>query len=177
MRSFAVDVLDLTAVQATARGTRGAFGWIDALVTSARLAGMNATVIDDPVEEWRWILDVNLNRTFHCHKRIKRILPALVKQTYGRVVLIAPIAGTDGNPNAAAYSASKAGVIALAKSLGKEHAARDIAIDCVTLAAARSRLCDQMTQQHIASILFTFAGRGFLELDEAASLIARLCIC
>ena len=174
-RSFAVDVLDFTAVQAAARGTLGAFGRIDALVTSARLAGMNATVIDDPVEEWRWVLDVNLNRTFHCCKRIKRILPALAKQTYGRVVLIAPIAAKDGNPNAAAHSASKAGVIALAVSLGKEHAARDIAIDCITPAAARTRIFDQMTKQHIASMLSNIPRGRSLELDEAASLIARLC--
>lgn len=174
-RSFAVDAADFTAVQAAARGTLGAFGRIGALVTSARLAGMNATVIDDPVEEWRWVLDVNLNRTFHCCKRIKRILSAMVKETYGRVALIAPIAGKDGNPNAAAHSASKAGVIALAVSLGKEHAARDIAIDCITPAAARTRIFDQMTKQHIASMLSNIPRGRFLELDEAASLIARLC--
>lgn len=171
-RSFAVDVTDFDAVRAATRDTLTAFGRIDALVTSAGIAGMNATVIDYPVEEWRRILDVNLNGTFYC---CKCVLPAMVKQNYGRVVLIASIAGKEGNPNAAAYSASKAGVIALAKSLGKEHAAQDIAINCVTPAAARTRIFDQMTQEHIAYMLSKIPRGRFLELDEAASLIAWLC--
>lgn len=171
-RAFAVDVTDFAAVQAVTRETLAAFGRIDALVTSAGIAGMNATVVDYPVEEWRRILDVNLNGTFHC---CKCVLPAMVAQNYGRVVLIASIAGKEGNPNAAAYSASKAGVIALAKSLGKEHAAQDIAINCVTPAAARTRIFDQMTEAHIAYMLSKIPRGRFLELDEAASLIAWLC--
>ncbi len=150
VRSFAGDATDSDAVQAAARGTLDAIGLIDALVASARLAGMNATVIDDPVAEWRRILDVKLNGTFRC---CNSRLPALVKQNDGRVVLIASITGKEGTPNAAAYSASKAGLIALAESLGKDHAALAIAINCVTPAAARTRIFDRMTKHDIAYML------------------------
>jgi 3-oxoacyl-[acyl-carrier protein] reductase len=170
--AHAVDVVDFAAVTAATEATLAAHGRIDALVTSAGIAGLNAPAIDYPVEEWQRVIAINLHGTFYC---AKAVLPVMVRQNYGRVVLIASIAGKEGNPNASAYSASKGAVIALAKSLGKEHAGRDIAVNCVTPAAARTRIFDQMTQQHIDFMLSKIPRGRFLEVAEAASMIAWLC--
>ena len=124
----------------------------------------------DP-EEWRQIVDVNLNGVFHC---CRAVVPHMLASGYGRIVTVASIAGKEGNPNAAAYSASKAGVIALTKSLAKETAGRDIAVNCVTPAAARTRIFDQMSQQHIDYMLARIPRGRFLEVAEAASMIAWL---
>ena len=116
---------------------------IDIFINNAGIAGQNATVWDYPIEEWKKVLDLNLNAVFYC---LKAIAPHMIKNNYGRIVNIASIAGKEGNPNASAYSTSKAGVIGLTKSLGKELASKNIAVNTVTPAAARTRIFDQMTQ-------------------------------
>jgi 2-dehydro-3-deoxy-L-rhamnonate dehydrogenase (NAD+) len=168
----AVDVTDTDAVRALADRIGAAHGPVAALVTSAGIAGSNGKVIDYEPAEWRQIIDINLTGTFNC---CRAVLPQMVRAGYGRIVTIASIAGKEGNPNAAAYSASKAGVIALTKSLGKEHAGQDIAVNCVTPAAARTRIFDQMSEEHIAYMLAKIPRGRFLGVDEAAAMITWLC--
>ncbi|MEQ9812060.1 MAG: SDR family NAD(P)-dependent oxidoreductase [Azospirillaceae bacterium] len=168
---FPVDVTDHAAVEKVAAGTVDALGGIDILVHSAGIAGANATVEDYPVAEWRRVVDIDLNGTFFVNRAV---VPLMKAQGYGRIVNIASIAGKEGNPNASAYSAAKAGVIALTKSLGKELAGHDIAVNCVTPAAARTRIFDQMTEQHIAFMLSKIPRNRFLEVDEAAAMVAWL---
>ena len=167
-----VDVTDAGAVAALSEATVAAHGRIDVLVARAGIAGSNGPVQDYPVAEFHRIVDVNLNGVFHC---CRAVLPVMQAQGYGRVVNIASVAGKEGNPNAAAYSASKAGVIALTKSLGKENAGQNIAVNCVTPAAARTRIFDQMAQSHIDFMLSKIPRGRFLELEEAASMITWLC--
>ena len=167
-----VDVTDAAAVEAVARATAALQGRIDVLVASAGIAGMNAPVVDYPVDEWHRIVEVNLHGIFHT---CRAVLPVMAANGYGRVVNIASVAGKEGNPNAGAYSASKAAVIALTKTLGKEFAGQDIAVNCVTPAAARTRIFDQMSQTHIDFMLSKIPRGRFLEVDEAANMIAWLC--
>ena len=167
-----IDVTDAAAVQALADATVARHGRIDVLVNSAGIAGSNAPVKDDPVAEFHRIVAVNLYGTFHT---CRAVLPAMVTQGYGRIVNIASVAGKEGNPNAGAYSASKAGVIALTKSIAKEHAGQDIAVNCVTPAAARTRIFDQMAQGHIDYMLGKIPRGRFLEVDEAAQMIVWMC--
>lgn len=169
--AIVVDQSDYAAVEKAVAETEKALGRIDILVANAGIAGMNATVADYPVEEWHRIVDINLNGVFHC---CKAIIPGMVRRDYGRVVNVASIAGKEGNPNAAAYSASKAGVIALTKSLGKETASGNVAVNCVTPAAARTRIFDQMSQEHIDYMLSRIPRGRFLEVNEAAAMIAWL---
>ncbi len=164
----AIDVTDAAAVGAAAADAVTRHGRIDILVNSAGIAGMNAPVVDYPIEEWERIIAINLTGTFLV---CRAVLPAMVTQGYGRVVNIASIAGKEGNPNAGAYSASKAGVIALTKSLGKEHAQADIAVNCVTPAAARTRIFDQMSQTHIDFMLSKIPRGRFVQVDEVAAMI------
>jgi 3-oxoacyl-[acyl-carrier protein] reductase len=168
----AVDVTDAEAVARLARQTADRYGRIDVLVASAGIAGSNGRVVDYPVEEFHRIVAVNLHGVFHT---CRAVLPYMEAQGYGRVVNIASVAGKEGNPNAGAYSASKAGVMALTKSLGKEHAGKDIAVNCVTPAAARTRIFDQMSQAHIDFMLSKIPRGRFLEVEEAANMIAWLC--
>ena len=168
----AVDVTDAAAIQALADRAATDHGRIDILVASAGIAGSIGTVVTYSVEEWQQVIAVNLHGVFHC---CRAILPHMMAQGYGRVVTIASIAGKEGNANAAAYSASKAGVIALTKSLGKEHAGQNIAVNCVTPAAARTRIFDQISQAHIDFMLSKIPRGRFLEVDEAAAMIAWLC--
>ncbi len=168
----AVDVTDAAAIQALADRAVADHGRIDILVASAGIAGSIGTVVTYSVEEWQQVIAVNLHGVFHC---CRAVLPQMMAQGYGRVVTIASIAGKEGNANAAAYSASKAGVIALTKSLGKEHAGQNIAVNCVTPAAARTRIFDQMSQAHIDFMLSKIPRGRFLEVDEAATMIAWLC--
>ncbi len=168
----AVDVTDADAVQRLAEAAAERHGRIDMLVASAGIAGANGRVVDYPVAEFHKIVEVNLFGVFHT---CRAILPVMERQGYGRVVNIASVAGKEGNPNAAAYSASKAAVMALTKSLGKEHADKDIAVNCVTPAAARTRIFDQMSQAHIDFMLSKIPRGRFLEVDEAANMIAWLC--
>ena len=167
-----IDVTDADAVARLAAETAGRHGRIDILVASAGIAGSNGRVVDYPVDEFHKIVEINLHGVFHC---CRAILPFMEKQGYGRVVNIASVAGKEGNPNAGAYSASKAAVMALTKSLGKEHAGTDIAVNCVTPAAARTRIFDQMSQEHIDFMLSKIPRGRFLEVDEAANMITWLC--
>lgn len=166
-----VDQTDYAAVLRARDETEAALGRIDILVANAGVAGSNAPVADYDVAEWARIIDINLNGVFHC---CKAVTPGMMARDYGRIVNVASIAGKEGNPNAAAYSASKAGVIALTKSLGKETAGKNVAVNCVTPAAARTRIFDQMAQSHIDYMLSRIPRGRFLELNEAAAMIAWL---
>ncbi len=141
------------------------------MVNNAGIAGMNATVADYPVEEWRRVIDIDLNGVFY---GCKAVVPGMVTQGYGRIVNIASIAGKEGNPNASPYSAAKAGVIALTKSLGKELAGQDIAVNCVTPAAVKTAIFDQITQQHIDYMLSKIPRGRFVEVGEVAAMVAWL---
>ena len=162
-----VDVTDLASVEAAV----AACPRVDALVTSAGIAGPNAPTWDYPVEDWRRIMAINLDGTWHC---LRAVGPRMIDQGYGRIVTVASIAGKEGNPNAPAYSASKAAVIALTKSMGKELARQDISVNCVTPAAARTRIFDQMKQEHIDFMLSKIPRGRFLMVDEAAAMITWL---
>ena len=166
-----VDQVDYDAVVQAAREEEADLGRIDILVANAGIAGATATVADYEVDEWKRIIDINLNGVFHC---CKAILPGMISRGYGRIVNLASIAGKEGNPNAAAYSASKAGVIALTKSIGKETAGTGLAVNCVTPAAARTRIFEQMSQTHIDYMLSKIPRGRFLEVEEAAAMIAWL---
>jgi len=170
-RALVVDQTDAEAVRSAADAVMQASGGLDILVANAGIAGSNGVLWEYDPEEWRQIVDVNLNGVFHC---CRAVVPHMLASGYGRIVTVASIAGKEGNPNAAAYSASKAGVIALTKSLAKETAGRDIAVNCVTPAAARTRIFDQMSQQHIDYMLARIPRGRFLEVAEAASMIAWL---
>lgn len=169
--AIGVDIADWNSVCAARDKTLEATGRVDILVNSAGVAGVNATVEDYPVDEFAKIVAINLNGTFHVNKAL---VPGMRAAGYGRIVNIASIAGKEGNPNASAYSASKAGVIGLTKSLGKELSGQDIAVNCVTPAAARTRIFDQMSQEHIDYMLSKIPRNRFLEVKEAASMIAWL---
>ena len=169
--AVAVDIADWASVRAAMAATLEAFGHIDILVNSGGIAGANAPLADYDVDEWHRVIDVNLHGTFHVNKAI---VPHLRERGYGRIVNIASVAGKEGNPNAAAYSASKAAVIGLTKSLGKELADIDVAVNCVTPAAVRTRIFEQMSEEHIGYMLSKIPRARFLELDEAAAMIAWL---
>ncbi len=166
---FATDVTDEAAITAALADTEKALGPVSILVNSAGIAGPNAPVADYDSAAWRQVIDINLNGTFYVNKAL---VPGMAERGYGRICNIASIAGKEGNPNASAYSASKAAVIALTKSLGKELAGLDIAVNCVTPAAAKTRIFDQMKQEHIDYMLSKIPRNRFLQLDEAASMIA-----
>lgn len=170
--AMTVDVADWASVEAARDATLKEAGRIDIVVNSAGISGANATVEDYDVAHFAEIVTINLMGTFHVNKAV---VPAMRAQNYGRIVNIASVAGKDGNPNASAYSASKAGVIGFTKSLGKELAAHDIAVNCVTPAAARTRIFEQMSQEHIDYMLSKIPRARFLELNEAAAMIAWLC--
>ncbi len=164
-----LDQTDDRAVAEAAAALEAEAGRIDILVANAGIAGANAPVADYDVKEWRRILDVNLNGVFYC---CRAVVKGMIARDYGRIVNVASIAGKEGNPNACAYSASKAGVIALTKSLGKETAGQNIAVNCVTPAAARTRIFDQMSEEFIAYMLSKIPRGRFLEVREAAAMIA-----
>lgn len=172
-RTSAIDaeLTDWDRVRSVMARTEAEMGQIDILVANAGVAGENATVADYPVEEWRRVIDINLTGVFHC---MKAVVPHMVGRGYGRIVATASIAGKEGNPNAAAYSASKAGVIALTKSLGKELAGHDIAVNCITPAAARTAIFDQMSEEHIGYMLSKIPRGRFVEVGEIAGLVAWL---
>jgi NAD(P)-dependent dehydrogenase (short-subunit alcohol dehydrogenase family) len=167
---YALDVSDFSAIEKARDATINDLDKIDILVNNAGVAGANATVWDTPVEEWRRVMRINLDGPFVCSP-CRRTAP-WSKQNYGRIVNIASIAGKEGNPNAAHYSASKAGVIALTKSLGKELAGYDIAVNAVTPAAAKTAIFDQITQQHIDFMLSKIPRARFVLVEELASLVA-----
>lgn len=167
--AFAVDVTNYAAVERTRDDTIKAFGRIDILVNNAGIAGPNTTTWDYPLDAWRQVMAINLDGPFHC---CRAVVPGMIAQNYGRIVNIASVAGKEGNPNAPAYSASKAGVIALTKSLGKETANKDIAVNCITPAAAKTAIFDQMTQQHIDFMLSKIPRGRFVLVEEIAALAA-----
>jgi len=166
------NVAEWSSVEQAIAKTEAAFGRVDIMVNSAGIAGSNAPLADYPVEEFKQIVDVNLLGTFHVNRAV---VPLMSRQGYGRIVNVASVAGKEGNPSASAYSASKAAVIGLTKSLGKELADMDIAVNCVTPAAARTRIFDQMAQEHIDYMLSKIPRGRFLELKEAAAMIVWLC--
>ena len=167
--AYGVDVKSWESVSAACAQTLGACGRIDVLIHAAGIAGPNAPLAEYDVAAFAEIQAVNLLGTFHVNRAV---VPGMQAQNYGRIVNIASVAGKDGNPNASAYSASKAAVIGLTKSLGKELANHDIAVNCVTPAAARTRIFDQMSEEHIAYMLSKIPRGRFLELDEAAGMIS-----
>lgn len=166
-----VDVTDFESVSKKLKEVENLFGKIDILVNNAGIAGKNTTVADYPIEEWNRVINLNLNSVFYCSKAV---VPFMEKNNYGRIINIASIAGKEGNPNASAYSSSKAGVIGLTKSLGKELANKNIAVNCVTPAAAKTRIFDQMTEEHINYMLSKIPRNKFAKVEELASLVTWL---
>src|SRR5687767_10055728 len=166
-----VDVTDAAQVDAAAAAANKQFGAIDILVANAGIAGATVPTWEFTPEQWRQVIDVNLTGIFLC---CRAVVPYMRAQHYGRIVNVASIAGKEGNPNASGYSASKAGVIALTKSLGKELAAHDILVNAVTPAAAKTAIFDQMTQQHIDFMLAKIPKARFLLVQELASMVAWL---
>ena len=166
-----LDIADAGAVQRAADETATALGGIDILVCSAAITGPNKTVWEYPADDWRKVFDINVHGLFYCNRAV---VPHMQRKGYGRIVNIASIAGKEGNPNASAYSASKAAVIALTKSLGKELAKTGITVNSVTPAAVRTPIFDQMTEQHIQFMLSKIPMGRFGSVDEVASLICWL---
>ena len=167
-----VDVTNADLVEATAREAASTLGRIDALVCSAGITGPNTTTWDYPVDAWRQVIEVNVNGVFYCNRAV---VPIMLKIDYGRIVNIASVAGKEGNPNAPAYSTSKAAVIGLTKSIGKELAKSGIRVNCVTPAAVKTAIFDQMTQAHIEFMLSKIPMARFGAVEEIAALVAWLC--
>ena len=169
--AHALDVGDSAAVARAAIATVGALGRIDVLVCSAGITGPNVTTWEYPLDAWRQVMDVNVNGLFYCNRAI---VPMMLEHDYGRIVNIASVAGKEGNPNASAYSTSKAAVIGLTKSLGKELAKTGIRVNCVTPAAVRTAIFDQMSQQHIDFMLGKIPMGRFGQVEEIAALVCWL---
>ena len=167
----AVDVTNFEIINQNLEEVERKHGKIDIFINNAGIAGMNTTVADYPLDEWKKVMNLNLNSVFFC---CKAVVPYMLKNDYGRIVNIASIAGKEGNPNASAYSTSKAGVIGLTKSLGKELAQKNIAVNCVTPAAAKTRIFDQMTEEHINYMLSKIPRNKFAKVEELASLVTWL---
>ncbi|WP_439499730.1 SDR family NAD(P)-dependent oxidoreductase [Bosea sp. (in: a-proteobacteria)] len=168
---ISIDVTDAAAVKKAADALEARLGRVDILVTSAGIAGPNLKTWEYPLEDWAKVMRLNVDGTLHC---CQAVIPGMIKRNYGRLVLVASIAGKEGNPNASAYSASKAAVIALTKSLGKELATQDVAVNCITPAAARTRIFDQMSEEHIGYMLAKIPRGRFLLPEEVASMVAFL---
>ena len=166
-----VDVTDAAAVDAAAQRTLDALGQIDILVNNAGIAGPSLKSWEYPLDEWQRVMDIDLNGVFYC---CRSVVPRMRERNYGRIVNVASIAGKEGNPNAAPYSAAKAGVIALTKSVAKETADLDIAVNCITPAAARTRIFDQISQEHIDYMLSKIPRGRFVKVEEIAAMVAWL---
>jgi len=169
--SAVVDVVDIGAVRAAVGQTLGHAAAIDILVNSAGVTGPNVKLWDYPVDEWQKVMQVNLNGLFHC---CREVVPEMRKRNYGRIINIASVAGKDGNPNASAYSASKAAVIGLTKSLGKELADTGIRVNCVTPAAVKTAIFDQMSPEHIQFMLSKIPMGRFGTTEEVAAMVGWL---
>jgi 3-oxoacyl-[acyl-carrier protein] reductase len=172
--NFSYQILDVTnsdQIEQNLKEVETKFNKIDIFINNAGIAGLNTTVAKYPLDEWKKVINLNLNSVFYC---CKAVVPFMEKNNYGRIVNIASIAGKEGNPNASAYSSSKAGVIALTKSLGKELAQKSISVNCVTPAAAKTRIFDQMTKEHIDYMLSKIPRNKFAKVEELASLVAWL---
>jgi len=172
VHTVAVNLADFASVQAAAETTATAFGKLDILINNAGITGGNAKTWELHPDDWRRVMDVNLNGPFYC---CHAVVPHLLKNGYGRIVNIASIAGKEGNPNAAHYSASKAGIIALTKSLGKELATANIVVNAVTPAVIATDILQQMQQSHIDYMLSKIPMGRFGKKEEAAALVAWLC--
>ena len=166
-----VDVINFENIKNKLEEIEKTHGQIDIFINNAGISGMNTTVAEYPLEEWNKVVNLNLNAVFYC---CKAVVPYMVKKNYGRIINISSIAGKEGNPNASAYSSSKAGVIGLTKSLGKELALKNISVNCVTPAAAKTRIFDQMTEEHINYMLSKIPRNKFAKVEELASLVAWL---
>jgi 2-dehydro-3-deoxy-L-rhamnonate dehydrogenase (NAD+) len=166
-----VDISDYASVEKAVAETIKQIGGIDILVNSAGITGPTVPLIEFPIDGWKQVIDINLNGAFYCNRAVA---PLMVAQNYGRIVNIASIAGKEGNPNASGYSASKAGVIGMTKSLGKELAKHNITVNAVTPAAVRTPIFDQMPQTHIDFMLSKIPKSRFGTVDEMASLICWL---
>ena len=172
VEAIVMDVTDLDSVRNAARKTQDALGSIDLLICNAGIAGPSGKLWEYPPEEWQNVIDIDLTGVFNC---LHVVTPIMIEQKYGRIVNVASVAGKDGNPNAGPYSAAKAGVIALTKSLGKELAEYDIAVNCITPAAAKTQIFEQMSEEHIQYMLSKIPRNRFLKVEEAASMVAWLC--
>ena len=166
-----LDITDPDAVQRAADATAAALGGIDILVASAGITGPNGPVWEYPVDAWKQVMDININGVFYSNRAV---VPHMQRGGYGRIVNIASIAGKEGNPNASAYSASKAAVIGLTKSLGKELATSQIRVNCVTPAAVKTALFEQMKPEFIDFMLSKIPMGRFGEIAEIASLVCWL---
>jgi NAD(P)-dependent dehydrogenase (short-subunit alcohol dehydrogenase family) len=166
-----VDVASISDVERATAQTVRELGGIDILVANAGIAGPNFKTWEYPPDEWKRVVEIDLLSVFYC---CRAVVPGMLRQRYGRIVTIASVAGKEGNANASAYSAAKAGVIALTKSLGKELAGDNIAVNCITPAAAKTRIFDQMAQSHVDWMLSRIPRGRFLEVKEIASMVAWL---
>ncbi len=166
-----VDVKSFEEIKKNLNDVEKKYHKIDIFINNAGIAGINTTVAEYPLNEWNKVIDLNLNAVFYC---CKAIVPHMIKNNYGRIVNISSIAGKEGNHHASAYSTAKAGVIGLTKSLGKELALKNIAVNCVTPAAAKTRIFDQMTQEHIDYMLSKIPRNRFAKVEELASLVSWL---
>ena len=166
-----VDITSYDNVQKSTIATLDKNNKIDILINNAGIAGPSFKTWEYPIDQWQNVIDIDLTGLFYC---CKSIVPHMIKANYGRIVNIASIAGKEGNPNAMPYSAAKAGVIALTKSLGKELADKNIAVNCVTPAAAKTRIFDQISQEHIDYMLSKIPRGRFIKVDELASMVSWL---
>jgi len=171
VHTVAVNVTDAAKLEQAATTAAEALGGIDILVASAGIAGPIHETWNYPIDAWKQVIDINL---FGVYYSCRAVVPYMIEKEYGRIVNIASIAGKEGNPNASAYSAAKAGVIALTKSLGKELATHNISVNCITPSVCRTRIFDQMTQQHIDYMLSKIPRGRFVELDEISAMVAWL---
>jgi 3-oxoacyl-[acyl-carrier protein] reductase len=169
--AVAVDLTDLAAVESAAAETGRALGGIDILVNNAGIAGPNHPLWEYPPDAWREVIEIDLNAVFYC---CRAVVPQMIERGYGRICNVASIAGKEGNPSASAYAAAKAGVIALTKALGKELATHDIAVNCITPAAARTRIFDQITQEFVDYMLAKIPRGRFVKVEEIAAMVAWL---
>jgi 3-oxoacyl-[acyl-carrier protein] reductase len=170
-QTYADDITNFEEIESTINSIIQNYSNIDIFVNNAGIAGPSFKTWEYPQKDWKSVVDIDLNGTFNC---CKAVVPFMIKQNYGRIVNIASIAGKEGNPNASAYSAAKAGVIALTKSLGKELAEYNIAVNCVTPAAAKTRIFDQISQEHIDYMLSKIPRKRFVLVDELASMVSWL---
>ena len=170
-RSRQVDVTDLAGLHAAHASTEQELGPVSIVINSAGVAGSNAPVDEYDPEEWRRVVEINLTGTFFVNRVV---IPSMKRHNYGRIINISSVAGKEGNPNLAAYSAAKAGVLALTKSLGKELAAFNIAVNAITPATAKTGILDTLKPEFIQYMLSRIPRGRFLEVDEAASMVAWL---